>query len=177
MKPDNFELRTPHNFDRDANSNATALVCKDKSLAQQQFKDETDINVLFGRYLETGEMPQIDGLTYGDFTGIFNYQDAQQRVLDAQQAFSQLPAKVKNRFDNNPQKLIDFLNDPDNREEAILYGLVAKPDTLTPPPSGGPQGDPNAPGTASLPQGRTETPPRPAGASSDQTPPAGTQKP
>ena len=34
------------------------LECKDPSLAQQQFKDDVDINVLLERFKVTGVMPQ-----------------------------------------------------------------------------------------------------------------------
>lgn len=118
-------FRTPYNFDGLAWSDQTGLSCKDKSLAQQQFKDQCDINILFGKYLETGEMPQLETvLNYGNFEGIYDFQSAMNLVVDAQHQFSQLPARIKNRFDNNPQRLLEFLNDPENREEAEFLKLV-----------------------------------------------------
>lgn len=121
-------FRTPYNYDQDADAKATGLKCLDKTLAQQQFRDECNINILFARYLETGEMPQIrDGLTYGNFEGIFDFQTAMNAVRTAEGLFSQLPARVKNRFDNDPQKLLDFMARDENREEAEFLGLVAKP--------------------------------------------------
>lgn len=120
-------IRTQYNMDAMANSDATAVNCKDKSLTQQQFKEATDINVLFGKYLETGELPQVEGMAYGDFTGIFDFQSAMNAVRTAQESFQTLPARIKNRFDNNPQKLVEFINDPENREEAIFLKLVDAP--------------------------------------------------
>lgn len=130
-------------------SNESGLACKDKTLAQQQFKDECDINVLFGRYLETGEIPQvISGLNYGNFEGVFDFQSAMNAVRTAEGLFSQLPARIKNRFDNDPQKLLEFLADPENREEAQFLKLINKP-----------QEPDNAPGspekTATSPQDQT----------------------
>lgn len=121
-------LRTPFNYDRDKASDESALRCLDKTLTQQQFKDECDINVLFARYLDTGEMPQVtQGLTYGDFTGIFDFQTAMNAVRTAEGLFAQFPARIKNRFDNDPQKMLEFLHDENNREEAEFLGLVKKP--------------------------------------------------
>lgn len=120
-------FRTPYNYNRDAASNLHGLECLDKTLAQQQFKDECDINILFARYLETGEMPQIQqGLTYGNFEGIFDFQTAMNAVRTAEGLFTQLPARVKNRFDNDPQKLLEFMADPENRAEAEFLGLIDK---------------------------------------------------
>lgn len=125
MKPPFF--RTPYNYDRDEASNEHGLKCEDKTLAQQQFRDECDINVLFARYLESGEMPQIqETLSYGNFEGIFDFQTAMNAVRDAEGMFTQLPARIKNRFDNDPQRLLEFMSDPKNRDEAEFLGLVNK---------------------------------------------------
>lgn len=128
-----------------ADSDKTAITFLDRSLTQQQFKDESDINVLFGRYLETGEMPQIDAGTYGDFTGIYDFQTAMNAVREAELSFQQLPARIKNRFDNNPQKLVDFLSDPENRDEAEFLKIV-KPRT-----------DDTSPQTSAMAPGSTST--------------------
>lgn len=134
-------LATPNNV-TDEWSKASGLHCMDKTLAQQQFRDESDINVLFGRYLESGEMPQVlNGLTYGNFEGIYDFQTAMNAVRTAEGLFMQLPARLKNRFDNNPQKLLDFMADDENRAEAEFLGLVNKepinePGNPESPPSG-----------------------------------------
>lgn len=115
-----------------AESDRTAVTFLDKSLTQQQFKDSADINILFGKYLETGEIPQVEGLAYGDFTGIFDFQTAMNAVRTAEESFQTLPARIKNRFDNNPQKLVEFINDPNNKEEAQFLKLI-KPDEVVLP--------------------------------------------
>lgn len=122
-----MQFATEYNIHDLRKHRATALHCKDKTLAQQQFKDECDINVLFSRYLETGEMPQVlNGLTYGNFEGVFDFQTAMNAVRTAEGLFQQLPARIKNRFANDPQKMLEFLHDPDNRSEAEFLGLVNK---------------------------------------------------
>ena len=35
-----------------------------------------------------------------------------------------LPAKIRARFDHDPNALLQFLNDPINRDEAIEIGLI-----------------------------------------------------
>lgn len=104
------------------------LVCKDPSLAQQSFKDDADINVMLERFQVTGIMPQgVLMPTYGDFTGVVDYRSARDAMLKAEQSFADMPANVRARFDNDPQKFLEFCADSNNREEAARLGLVAKP--------------------------------------------------
>jgi phage internal scaffolding protein len=121
-------LRTPYNYDVDKVSDETGLLCEDPSLAQQNFKEETDINYIVRQFGLTGELPgQTISPQYGDFTGVLDYHSAVNAVLAAQDEFMDLPAQMRARFDNDPAKLIDFLNNEENREEAIKLGLVDMP--------------------------------------------------
>lgn len=43
---------------------------------------------------------------FGDFLGVSDYQTALNQVIEAEEAFDALPAKVRARFDNQP---VDFL--------------------------------------------------------------------
>lgn len=120
--------RSQNNYDTNDLSDATGLECKDPSLTQQQFAEESDINFIADRYGLTGELPQVaNPPMYGDFTGIFDFQSAQNAVIAAQAKFMELPAKLRARFDNSPQKLLEFLADDDNRKEAEFLGLVNPP--------------------------------------------------
>jgi phage internal scaffolding protein len=118
-------LRTPHNYDRDAASNESGLHCEDASLTQQHFKDETDINNILRQFNITGLLPE-NALSprYGDFTGINDYQSALNAVMAAESEFEALPAQIRARFNNNPEELINFLDNDANKDEAIRLGLV-----------------------------------------------------
>ena len=48
------------------------------------------------------------------------------RVIAAQDEFEALPAQIRARFDNDPAKLIEFLENSENRPEAEELGLVEK---------------------------------------------------
>lgn len=118
-------LRTPYNYDKDAASNESGLHCEDASLAQQHFKDETDINNILRQFNVTGLLPESPlSPRYGDFSGISDYHTAMNRVIAAQDEFDALPAQIRARFDNDPSKLIEFLEDENNRPEAEKLGLV-----------------------------------------------------
>jgi phage internal scaffolding protein len=121
-------LRTPYNYDTDKVSDETGLACQDPSLAQQNFKEECDINTIVRNFGLTGELPgQTISPQYGDFTGVLDYHSAVNAVLAAQDEFMELPAQLRSRFNNDPAQLIDFLGNEENREEAIKLGLVAEP--------------------------------------------------
>jgi phage internal scaffolding protein len=137
-------LRTPYNYDVDKVSDETGLVCPEFTLAQQNFKDECDINYIVRQFGLTGELPGKPlSPQYGDFTGVLDYHSAVNAVLAAQDDFMELPAQLRSRFNNDPAELIDFLANEENREEATKLGLVAaKPISE---PSETPVGEPKAP--------------------------------
>lgn len=97
------------------------------SLTQQHFKEDSDINVLIERFTHGGNLPQrnAEDYTFGDFSAV-DYQTALDTVMVANEQFGTLPAKVRDRFGNNPAKLLHFLQDENNREEAIGLGLVSR---------------------------------------------------
>ena len=120
-------LRTPYNYDTDAASNESGLACEEPSLAQQHFKEECDINTILQKFNITGLLPQTPlSPRYGDFSGIGDYHTALNRVIAAQDEFDALPAQIRARFENDPSKLIEFLENENNRPEAERLGLVEK---------------------------------------------------
>jgi phage internal scaffolding protein len=127
MSKNSLFLRTPYNYDTDAASNESGLACEEPSLAQQHFKEECDINTILERFNITGMLPQSTlSPRYGDFSGISDYHTALNRVIAAQDEFEALPAQIRAKFDNDPAKLIEFLNDEANRPAAEELGLVEK---------------------------------------------------
>ncbi len=121
-------LRTPYNYDTDAASNESGLHCEDASLAQQHFKDECDINNILRQFNITGLLPENTlSPQYGDFTGVQDYHSALNQVIAAEDEFMALPATLRARFNNDPAKLIEFLNNPENKNEAVSLGLINNP--------------------------------------------------
>jgi phage internal scaffolding protein len=129
-------LRTPYNYDTDAASDESGVACEEPSLAQQQFKDECDINNILRQFNITGQLPDTPlSPKYGDFTGISDYKTALDRVIAADEEFMNLPATIRARFDNDAANLIEFLENDQNRSEAEKLGLVEpKEDFQSVPP-------------------------------------------
>ena len=118
-------LRTAYNYDTMAASDESALVCKDPSLAVQADLLPSDINTILRNFGVTGKLPMTSRLpTYGDFTGIFDFQSAINAVNDAQESFDSLDADLRYRFHNDPQEFVAFCSDEANRLEAEKLGLV-----------------------------------------------------
>ncbi|AXH74724.1 MAG: internal scaffolding protein [Microviridae sp.] len=130
-------LRTPYNYDTDAVSRETALHCMDKSLTQQHMAKECDINEIVRQFGLTGVLPnKYEAPVYADFTDVGDYRTALQAVREAGEKFMELPAELRARFENDPQRLIDFVGDERNRHEAFTLGLVSTdvpPDLATAP--------------------------------------------
>lgn len=118
-------VRNPYNYDMALASEESGLACKDPSLAQQHMKDECDINVLVERFGVTGSMPVAPlEPSYGDFSGVGDYHTALNKIKAADEAFMALPAKIRAKFDHDPNALLNFLQNEENRDEAIQIGLI-----------------------------------------------------
>lgn len=118
-------VRNPYNYDMALVSQETGLECKDPSLAQQHMKDECDINVIVERFGVTGQLPvKAIEPSYGDFSGVTDYHTALNKIKAAEAEFMALPAKLRAKFDHDPNALLNFLENEANRDEAIELGLI-----------------------------------------------------
>jgi phage internal scaffolding protein len=108
------------------------------SRTKQEFKDECDINNIVKRYKKTGVITHYKNTNgvYGDFSNPVDYQTALNSIMEANDMFMELNAELRKKFDNDPKKLIEFINDEKNRDEAIKLGIIEKP-----PVSEGNQGE------------------------------------
>lgn len=134
-------IRSPYNYDGDVVSYQTGLDCSDSpSRAQQHFRDETDINVMVQRFQRTGvpeSPPVFPGVS--DFTEVHDFRSAMQAIIDADRAFAALPSGVRERFMNDPARLLDFVADDANYDEAVRLGIAVLRET--PPVVGEQHGD------------------------------------
>lgn len=93
---------------------------------KQEFKDDCDINVLLKRYQETGSLEHVNQrqALFADVSAM-DYQEAMNIIADARSAFLDLPAKVRDRFNNDPHEFLAFVEDPENAAEAGELGLLS----------------------------------------------------
>ena len=132
------KVRVPYRYDVDAASLASALCTPEPTRTQQQFKDEVDINTIAKNFGLTGRLPEnVRMPTFGDFSDVEDYQTALNAARRAAHSFMQMPANVRERFANDPQRFLAFCSDDANRAEAISLGLVPAapvPSSVPPPP-------------------------------------------
>lgn len=110
------------------------------SLTQQHFANEADINTIMSKYNRTGFLvdplvPRTRQPLFGDFGAMPDFKGIQDQLALAKEKFMSLPAALRKRFNNNAALLLDFLQDPQNLEEAIRLGLVERPaEAISPDP-------------------------------------------
>lgn len=112
------------------------VYCKEKSRTQQHLKEEVDINNIVARAVKTGILGDPVAMAsrkaiFGDFSEVGSFHESLNKVKAAEEAFMELPADVRKRFDHDPGKVIEYLNSipVDNLDlikEAVGFGLVEK---------------------------------------------------
>lgn len=106
-----------------------------KCRTKQEFKKLADVNEVAKRFMQTGF---IDHLAAGQpvFADVSRIPDLHQtmcRVRQAEEAFMRLDPSIRRRFDNRMHKMVEFLADPENKDEAIRLGIKKKPEGWIPP--------------------------------------------
>lgn len=100
--------KTPYNHNTRLESARVALYCQDESLTKQEFKDETDINVILQRFMKTGEPPPMPlPEHFTDVTGRTSYFEMASKVATAQESFYLLPAAKRAEYQNDPTRWAD----------------------------------------------------------------------
>ena len=100
-----MHARNPYNYDKNLDSEVTWQMNTLPSMTQQQFKQETDINVIVKRFGITGELPQnIRAPAIEDFVDVVDYHSAMNAIKAAEHSFAAMPAAVRERFAHNPQR-------------------------------------------------------------------------
>lgn len=97
---------------------------------KQSFKEECDINSILKKFERTGVVPgNAKTPKYGDFSEGTTYQEALNLVITAEQQFASLPARARERFQNDPAKFLDFATNASNADEMAKMGLI-KPEAI-----------------------------------------------
>lgn len=121
------ELTNPH----------TGEVTTPPSMTKQEFVRECDINNVIKQYQTHGMVNHINAKAaqgaYQDLPDSVDFQESLHTIMVAEQAFMTLPAKVRDRFGQDPAEFLAFLADPENTEEARKLGIL-KPQEAPPEP-------------------------------------------
>ncbi len=95
------------------------------SKTKQSFKKDCDINHIMAKYQKTGVITHLaeNKAQYG-FASSNDFRTSVQLVKDAEELFAGLPSKLRRKFNESPSDFLAFCEDPDNRSEAALLGLL-----------------------------------------------------
>ncbi len=111
-------LKKPGKHDGDGNIQYTT---------EQSHLDQCDVNKIIRKYDRDGIITHVSRFEakFGDMTGM-DFKTMSDKIANAQSMFNELPVEIRNRFDNNPENLLTFMEDPENREEAIKLNIIKK---------------------------------------------------
>lgn len=112
-------VRSAFNYDTDVASERTGLLCEDGSLTVQSEKEDADINTIVRRFGLTGQLPtNVRVPVEADFTEVFDFQSAMNAIRAAQESFMAMPADVRFRFNNDPERFVAFCTE--ERDGALV---------------------------------------------------------
>ena len=97
----------------------------DEGMTEQHHKDECDINNIVRRYDRSGviqHLRQVEG-RYTDVTSV-EFHEAMNIVASANSAFEELPSNIRAHFRNDPAAFMDFVHDPNNKDQLVRMGLA-----------------------------------------------------
>lgn len=122
------EIRTRWQFE------PSDFKCVGPSMTKQADANETDINVIVGRYMKTGDagILNVRSGRFGDVTDAQEYQGCMETIRQAQAMFAELPAELRDAFGNDPQELLAAVHDPARSGELRALGLEVVTESSSP---------------------------------------------
>lgn len=101
----------------------------EKTLVQQQHKLVNDPATIVQRFGDGLRPVTTKEPMYIDTFDVKDYHTSMNMVAKVSQQFQQLPAKTRKKFANSPENLLEYLADPENKEDAIKAGLIEAVET------------------------------------------------
>lgn len=138
-----FGVNRHKNRPEDPRRRRVKHVPEGKSLTKQEFMAECDINNIVARHTENGTFQELlmEGTAIAsrsgemvDLTTAPDFEKAQNILANANQAFKELPAKIRERF-GSPQKFLEFIHMKDSEDkiqEGLRLGLWTKEEAPKP---------------------------------------------
>lgn len=109
-----------------------------KSKVQQHFKDQADAGQRIRKHMATsGRFGQPIGdpnatrqPRFLDLSSSDSYHDMLNRVTQINSMFGALPARIRTQFQNRPEVLMKFCENPANTATAVKLGLIDDPEVI-----------------------------------------------
>jgi len=121
--------RIPYDIDADEAAGLAAVAPhSDVEITEQHHAANLDMNVLIQKF-RMGHLPMPDPVGPEFFQDISHAADLRS-VLDqgrrAREYFESLPAPLREKFANDPIRMVQFAINPQNEEEAVQLGILKR---------------------------------------------------
>lgn len=117
-------LKAKRQYEFEEHVHPVVEIPPEEDLTQQHFEKECNINSIVANYQKTGVLPtaMIREVQFGEVGP--DLISSLTKIKEAKEQFQRLPAKIRDQFQNDPDKFLVFLNDPANYEKAVKLGIV-----------------------------------------------------
>lgn len=94
-------------------------------VTEQEHQKECDVNEIIKKYQREKVIEHVSHFNafYGDMSGD-DFRSSIEKMQNCRNHFQELPSEIRRRFDNSPEHLLRFMENPQNREEGIRIGLI-----------------------------------------------------
>jgi len=106
---------------------SSGIKFTEPSLTKQSFTKECDINNIMRKYQKTGAIDHVNKheASYGYATSD-DFTASMEIVARGKTMFEELPSSIRTKFENDPAKFLDFVQDEENTKEMQELGLAHK---------------------------------------------------
>lgn len=120
-----MKFRNPY----DAREPSKGFTCKTPSRTLQSETYATTIDYYLKKYAASGVLgdpSKINRAMYGDFTGLGDFQAMQEKINNVKNYFNTLPSDIRDKFGNNVNEFVSFVNNPANESQCYQLGIFVK---------------------------------------------------
>ena len=105
----------------------------EETKTEQSHKSEVDINNIVAKHGTEliSKVAALQQFTYDDVTGN-DFQESMNAILKAKESFTLVPSKIRREFDNDPAIFMDFIHNPDNKDQLVQWGLMNPEQVIQP---------------------------------------------
>jgi hypothetical protein len=98
-------------------------------ITEQHHTESCDINKILQTFMQTGIMPPTTiNPQYGDLSDkSLQFNEAMLQIANAKSLFEELPDNIRERFDNEPYKFLQFAEQESNHDAMVEMGLINAP--------------------------------------------------
>jgi len=105
----------------------------DEVRVEQSHKAEVDINNIVAKH-GIDLIKKVNALqqfTYDDVSGN-DFQETMNAIIKAGDSFKSIDSNIRKFFDNDPAKFMDYIHNPENKEQLVKWGLMKPEQEIQP---------------------------------------------